>query len=137
MITIRELSELEIFDVDAYFGALIDIMNVDGDAASKEGSFLRRQAESLGYNLAETVDFPPSFTAASLKDTSPVLRRIVIRDCIRMARVDNLYDDSEQKRIRELAISLDVPVEDISAIEFWLDDYEALKIQEEKIFLES
>jgi uncharacterized membrane protein YebE (DUF533 family) len=129
---------MEIFDVDAYFGALADIMKVHHQQPdSRESVFLRQLAESMDYNLEGLVEFPPEFAAHALKESSMITRRIVLRDCIRMARADFIYDDAEHARILDLAEKLGISQQDIQDMIAWLDAYDALKEQEDKLFLTS
>ncbi|MBW6484443.1 MAG: hypothetical protein K0B10_15480, partial [Vicingaceae bacterium] len=61
--------------------------------------------------------------------------KLLIRDCIALAYLDEKYTDAEKNRINEIAISAGLEKHEVELIEKWLIDYWNLMEKAEEIFV--
>ncbi len=114
---------LEDFEADTYFAALLLIAKADGTISETELSFLKGQAHLLNFDLEQLLACTTRTDIETLASASVMTKRIILRDCISLANIDGHYDDSERKRVTEIAAQWGVGADEIQNIEQWLEEY--------------
>ena len=101
---------LDDFDATTYIRALITVVKMDG-IKPIERQYVEARAALLGVETGalwdeDLTDLPPI-----PDDVSLVTRRVVVRDCILMACIDDDYTDRERERVHQIAAWLSVDVD--------------------------
>ena len=113
---------LDDFDATTYIRALITVVKMDG-IKPIERQYVEARAALLGVETGalwdeDLTDLPPI-----PDDVSLVTRRVVVRDCILMACIDDDYTDRERERVHQIAAWLSVDVETCDRFEDWFARY--------------
>lgn len=125
------------FDLDAYFKALISVAKADGNLNEIEEEFIKDQATLLNYELGDLIDQDINLETLHLSESSPFTRKILIRDCISLAYIDDHYDEREKAEIQRIGQNMQLSSQEINAIESWLLSYWDLMKQAEELFASS
>ncbi len=123
MLTISEIEEQ--FDARAYLRALASIAQVDG-VLEVERQFIEQQALSLGLNPSEIDWTKAADLDGEIACASGVTRRLIVRDCIVLASLDDDYTDNERREIRQLAARLGISDDVVHRLEDWVVRYSAI-----------
>lgn len=118
-------SVLEKFDGLAYIGALISIAKADG-IKSVERNFIEDQARVLGVDPDALWEHPPINLDQFAQTASTVTKRLLIRDCITLASVDDDYSDNERHHILSMAVQFNIQTEMVEKLESWVQRYKSL-----------
>ncbi len=126
------LSLLEDFDAKTYLQALITVVKMDG-IKDIERQYVDARAALLGVDprplwAEDLVELPPV-----PDEVGTVTRRVVIRDCILMACIDDDYSEKERSRVHQIAAWLSIDVETCDHFEDWLRRYFDLMDEQEAL----
>lgn len=123
MLTINEIEEQ--FDARAYLRALASIAQVDG-VLDVERQFIEQQALSLRLDPSEIDWTQAADLNGEIACASEVTRRLIVRDCIVLASLDDDYTDNERREIRALAARLGITDDVVRRLEDWVGRYSAI-----------
>jgi len=123
MLAISQIEEQ--FDPKIYLRALASVAHADG-VLDVERQFIEQQAASLGIdqeeiNLSQPVDLDSLTSTAS-----DLTRRLIVRDCIVLASLDDDYTGNERRHIRHLAARLGVSEDVVGKLEDWVNRYSTI-----------
>lgn len=123
MLTISEIEEQ--FDARAYLRALAAIARVDG-VLDVERQFIEQQALSLGLDPSDIDWTKAADLDGEIACASDVTRRLIVRDCIVLASLDDDYTDNERREICQLAARLGIADDVVRRLEDWVGRYSAI-----------
>ena len=126
--------KLQGFDKEIYFKALISIAKADGIFKEIEKEYIKDQAKLMEFDINSMLSKDYSLSEINLKNSSSVTKKILIRDCISLALIDDYYHETEQKRIYEIGKNIGLNISEIKEIEKWLNDYLEIMEKAETIF---
>lgn len=135
METFENYKKLQGFEKETYFKALITVANADNEFNEIEKEYLFDQAKLLEFDIAPIIDKKISLDELNLQQSSTITKKILIRDCIALAYLDEKYTDAEKNRINEIAINAGLEKDEVELIEKWLIDYWNLMEKAEEIFV--
>jgi len=125
---------LQGFEKEIYFKALISVANADNNFNEIEREYLFDQARLLNFDIASIMEKKFTTSELNLKESSSITKKLLIRDCIALAYIDNKYTDAEKFRINEIAINAGLTPKEVETIEKWLIDYWNIMDKAEEIF---
>lgn len=121
---VADLYRLEDFEGELYIRAMISLAKADGVIRDSERDFLEMQARLLGVDInhfLQTEMHPEDIHALS-----EVTKRVILRDMIELAHIDNDYDERERKRIFQITKLLSVSPSIVEKLEAYLAEYWSL-----------
>lgn len=133
MFDTNRMADLENFDVEVYFKALLTVSKSDGSLDEVEVEYLKDQATLMNYDINSIINKDINFSELHIESTSNFTKKVIIRDCISIANIDNHYDDKEKIEIAKVGEKIGVSKEDIKKIEDWLFEYWGIIEKGEKI----
>lgn len=130
----NEYTALEGFDTDLYFNALISVAKADGELSEIEKKYILDQGKLLSFDLGDMLNENTVIEDIKIENSASVTKKILIRDCIALANIDNHYEKSEREVIMSIAEKIGLQNEQIDEIENWLNDYWQIMEKAETIF---
>lgn len=130
----NEYTALEGFDTDLYFKALISVAKADGELSEIEKKYILDQGKLLSFDLGDMLNENTVIEDIKIENSASVTKKILIRDCIALANIDNHYEKSEREVIMSIAEKIGLQNEQIDEIENWLNDYWQIMEKAETIF---
>ncbi|MBU0538278.1 MAG: hypothetical protein KKF24_03480 [Gammaproteobacteria bacterium] len=118
----KDLNEYEESEKLIYLQALISLAHADG-IHDAERQYIAIQAQCVGLSLDTMWEVPDLPDRELLRELPDCLRNILFRDLVTLGYIDNDLSETEWKRIEELALLMDYPLEKVVEIECWLQDY--------------
>jgi tellurite resistance protein len=118
-------SKLTPFEAQSYLRALLSVAAADGISA-EEMSYIERQAHLFGVSVDALMMEPTADLEALREQCSAEIRRMIVRDCVTLASIDNDYNDVERAAVRLISEQLGVTRERLEAFEAWTRDYWAV-----------
>jgi len=85
METFDNYKNLQGFEKETYFKALISVANADNNFNEIEKEYLFDQAKLLEFDIASIIDKKNSLAELNLQQSSSITKKILIRDCIALA----------------------------------------------------
>jgi tellurite resistance protein len=120
MITIKEcITDLE---KEIYIRSLISVAKIDG-LVEPEIVFIDFQAGLIDQDSSSLWKETCNVTDIDFSNVSETTKRVILRDSIVIAHIDNDFSAMEETIIHELATLMSLPDELIDKIETWLLDY--------------
>jgi len=115
-------SKLSSSEAQSYLSALLTVAAVDGISA-EEMRYIERQAQILGVSVDALMIEPAADLEALRQQCSAETRRMIVRDCITLASIDNDYNELERASVRRISEQLGVTRERLRALEAWTQEY--------------
>ena len=115
-------SKLSPSEAQSYLSALLTVAAADG-ISTEEMGYIERQAQILGVSVDALMIEPAADLEALRAQCSPATRRMIVRDCITLASIDNDYNEVERQAVRRISEQLGVTQERLEAFEAWTREY--------------
>jgi len=119
------LDVLPDFQAEGYLRALIAIAQVDG-VLPVELDYLRHQATVMGFDLDVLMAEDEATPTDLGQGCNAMTRRVILRDCIILACIDNEFSGAERQKVDEICDLLELDRALIPRFEDWIGRYEAV-----------
>ena len=107
-------------EAKVYLKALLIVANADGDISDKEKRFLQSQASLLGVEISDYLPFDSQdLFFIHDNDFLEIHKKVLLRDSIILANIDDSYDEQEKLRIRQIADQLNMDHHVVDLLEDW------------------
>lgn len=116
-----------------YIKILLAVATSDG-IDQRELDFISLQADVLNISPSDIPSDTVTMDDINFSVISDKVKRIIIRDCIALAYIDNKYTDEEREKIQIVSQRMGISHGLVNEIEIWLIDYWSILQKGAEIF---